>query len=168
MKNKIIIAAALSALILCSCGESTSGVADISQSNTVSRTEETEASETAEITEPPLSSEPKVTEPQILELTHDRETPKEVMPENTEFTVDLKDITHETDLFALTNMEKHSSGDTFKMDLDGDGTEEEITPVINRLPRKLEKCCMAQQFCRQAKPIFRRNTCCIARKIGKA
>ncbi len=135
MKNKIIIAAVLSSLILCSCGEKTSGEADFMESGITSQTEETEASETTEITEVPTASEPKVniTEPQLLELPlQERKTPDAIMPENTEFTVDLKDITPETDLFALTNMEKHSPSDTFKMDLDGDRTEEEITAVIDK------------------------------------
>jgi len=135
VKNKAIIAALLFSLILCSCGEKTNGEADITESGITLQTEETEASETTQITEVSTASEPKVTitEPQLLELPlHERKTPDAIMPDNTEFTVDLKDITPETDLFALTNMEKHSPGDTFKMDLDGDGTEEEITAVIDK------------------------------------
>ncbi len=128
--KKMIIAAALSVFILCSCGEKTSGEADFTEIGTASQAEETIASEAIEIAEAPMSPESEVTEPQLLELTY--KPLNEIMPGDTEFTVDLKDITPETDLFALTNMEKHSPGDTFKMDLDGDGTEEEITAVIDK------------------------------------
>lgn len=140
MKNKPIIAAVLSALMLCSCSESTSGEADFTDSVTASQTEQTETSRTSEITETEKSIETEDTKnsetakevsindiPTILDEPRDRKTPSAIMPENMEFSLDLKDITPETDLFALTNMEKHSIGKTFKMDLDGDGVEEEIS-----------------------------------------
>ena len=135
MKNKPIIAAVMSMLMLCSCGDTK---VDLQESGTVSRTEGTVASEAAEATETETVSEMSETSetaeefsfeyiPDILELPNDRKTPYAIIPENMEFTIDLKDITPETDLFALTNMEKHSLGETFTMDLDGDGVEEEIS-----------------------------------------
>ncbi len=135
MKNKPIIAAVVSLFMLCSCGK-TNG--DLQESVTVSQTESTTASEAAETTETETTSEtletPETAEefsfediPDILELPNDRKTPYAIIPENMEFTIDLKDITPETDLFALTNMDKHSLGETFIMDLDGDGVEEEIS-----------------------------------------
>ncbi|MCH5349522.1 MAG: hypothetical protein J1E40_09375, partial [Oscillospiraceae bacterium] len=52
----------------------------------------------------------------------------DIMPEDIDFTVDLKEITPETDLFSLTNMKKYSLGDEpLKIDLDGDGTDEEFS-----------------------------------------
>ena len=65
--------------------------------------------------------------PDILELPNERKMLSAIIPENMEFTINLKDITPETDLFALTNMEKHSLGEAFTIDLDGDGVEEEIS-----------------------------------------
>lgn len=137
MKNKPIIAAIMSMLILCSCGK-TSG--ELQESSTVPQAESTTTSETEEITETETSAETSETETSetLLELSNydmipllerptDREPSAVIMPENMEFTLDLKDITPETDLFALTNMEKHSIDETFKMDLDGDGVEEEIS-----------------------------------------
>ncbi len=140
MKNKIIISAALSALILCSCGESTSGEADFTESDIALQTEETEASQFFRINEAETTfqEEETVTSETTLKKANydmipllERPTYKEpqyaAISENTEFTVELKDISPETDLFVLTNMEKHSPGNTFKMDLDGDGVEEEIS-----------------------------------------
>lgn len=140
MKNKPIIAAVMSMLMLCSCGK-TSG--ESQESSAVPQTESTTTSETEEITETETSAETSVTSETetsetLLELSNydmipllerptDREPSAVIMPENMEFTLDLKDITPETDLFALTNMEKHSIDETFKMDLDGDGVEEEIS-----------------------------------------
>lgn len=146
MKNKPIIATVMSLLMLCSCEKTK---VDLQESVTVSQTESTTASEAAEIAETetvPEASETTETETAsetvtsetlmeisdydmvpMLERPTDRETPTAIIPENMEFTLDLKDITPETDLFALTNMEKHSIGETFKMDLDGDGIEEEIS-----------------------------------------
>lgn len=132
MKNIPIIAALMSLTILCSCG-STSG--DLQESNTVSQTESTMTSKATEISETLTASdtitsettaENEYHEPELLELPREREIPTAIIPENMEFTLELKDITPETDLFVLTNMEKHSLGETFKIDLDGDGTEEEI------------------------------------------
>lgn len=58
----------------------------------------------------------------------------DIMQENMEFTVDLKEITPETDLFALTNMKKYSLGDEpLKIDLDGDVTEEEFSLIEKEL-----------------------------------
>lgn len=116
MKNKSIIAAVMSMFMLCSCGK-TSG--ELQKSSTVPQAESTTTSETEEITETEISAE--------TSETSETETSAVIMPENMEFTLDLKDITPETDLFALTNMEKHSIDETFKMDLDGDGVEEEIS-----------------------------------------
>ncbi len=134
MKNKPIIAAIMSLLMLCSCGKAKVG---LQESVTVSHTESTTVSEAAETTETKTASEPVTSETlmeisdydmiPMLERPTDRETPAAIIPENMEFTLDLKDITPETDLFALTNMEKHLTGETFKMDLDGDGVEEEIS-----------------------------------------
>lgn len=129
MKNKPIIAAVVSMLMLCSCGETK---VDLQESVTVPQTESTTVSEAAETIETETASETteKITFediPDILELPNDRKTPYAIIPENMEFTIDLKNITPETDFFALTNMEKHSLGETFTMDLDGDGVEEEIS-----------------------------------------
>lgn len=134
MKNKLIIAAAVSMLMLCSCGETK---VDLQESVTVSQTETATASEAAETAEAETTSEIVISEtadeaefdeePTILDEPRDRKTPGSIIPENMEFTVDLKDITPETDLFALTNMEKHSLGEAFAIDLDGDGVEEEIS-----------------------------------------
>lgn len=134
MKNKSIIAAIVSILILCSCGKTSE---DLQESGTVLQTESTTTLEATEINETETATASDTTvisaaeneyhEPELLELPQGRKTPTAIIPENMEFTLDLKNITPETDLFALTNMEKHSIGETFKMDLDGDGTEEEIT-----------------------------------------
>ncbi|MDE6596234.1 MAG: hypothetical protein K2K44_09520 [Oscillospiraceae bacterium] len=146
MKNKPIIAAVISMLMLCSCGKTK---VDLQESITVPQTESTTASEVAEITETETVSKAAeatetettsetVTSETLMEISNYdmipmveratyREPPAAIIPENMEFTLDLKDITPETDLFALTNMEKHSIGETFKMDLDGDGVEEEIS-----------------------------------------
>ena len=135
MKNKPIIATVVAMLMLCSCGKTK---VDLQESVIVSHTESTTASEAAETTETETTSEMSETSetaekvsfediPDILELPNERKTPYAIIPENMEFTLDLKDITPETDLFALTNMEKHSIGETFKIDLDGDGVEEEIS-----------------------------------------
>lgn len=134
MKNKPIIAAVMSMLMLCSCGKTSD---ELQESSAVPQTESTAASETEEITETETSAETETSET-LLELSNydmipllerpaDREPSAVIMSENMEFTLDLKDITPETDLFALTNMEKHSIDETFKMDLDGDGVEEEIS-----------------------------------------
>lgn len=144
MKNKSIIAALMSLLVLCSCGK-TSG--DLPESSTVTQTESTAALETEEITETETSAETSETyetktSETLLELSsYDmipmlerpayREPQAVIMPENIEFTLDLKDITPDTDLFSLTNMEKHSIDENFKMDLDGDGIEEEISVAEN-------------------------------------
>lgn len=141
MKNKIIIAAVLSSLILCSCGEKTSGEADFTESGTTSQTEATEASQISESTEAEttLQEEKNVTsETTLKKVDYDmipllerplpyKELQYAAIPQNTEFTVELKDISPETDLFALTNMEKHNIGENFTIDLDGDGVEEEIS-----------------------------------------
>lgn len=140
MKNKPIIAAVTSLLMLCSCGKPSG---DLQESSVVPQTESTTTYETEEITETETSAETSVTSETetsetLLELSNydmiplmERPTYREpsavIMPENMEFTLDLKDITPETDLFALTNMEKHSIDETFKMDLDGDSVEEEIS-----------------------------------------
>lgn len=134
MKNKPIIAAVMSMLMLCSCGKTSD---ELQESSAVPQTESTAASETEEITETETYAETETSET-LLELSNydmipllerptDREPSAVIMSENMEFTLDLKDITPETDLFALTNMEKHSIDETFKMDLDGDGVEEEIS-----------------------------------------
>ncbi len=134
MKKKLIIAAMISALLLCSCGENTSSSADITESSTVSQTESTTASETAEIAETEKTESADTAEenmvndePTVLDEPINRIYPGSVMPKNMEFTLDLKDITSETDLFALTNMEKYSLGETVTLDLDGDGVDEEIS-----------------------------------------
>ena len=135
MKSKLIIAAVVSTLMLCSCGETK---VDLQESVTVSQTESTTVSETTETTETESVSEPSETSetaekvsfediPDILELPNERKMLSAIIPENMEFTINLKDITPETDLFALTNMEKHSLGEAFTIDLDGDGVEEEIS-----------------------------------------
>ena len=146
MKNKPIIAAVMSLLMLCSCGKAK---VDLQESVTVSQTESTTVSEAEKITETETVSEAAeatetettsetVTSETLMEISdYDmipmleratyREPPAALILGNMEFNLDLKDITPETDLFALTNMEKHSIGETFKMDLDGDGVEEEIS-----------------------------------------
>ena len=134
MKSKLIIAAVVSTLMLCSCGETK---VDLQESVTVSQTESTVASEAVETTETEIVSEAMISEkadeteseeePTILDEPRDRKNPGSIIPENMEFAIDLKDITPETDLFALTNMEKHSLGEAFTIDLDGDGTQEEIS-----------------------------------------
>lgn len=150
MKNKAIIAAVTSLLMLCSCGKANG---DLQESVTASQTESTTASETAEITETESVSElseasEKAEEfsfediPDILELPNDRKTPYAIIPENMEFTIDLKDITPETDLFALTNMEKHSLGETFTMDLDGDGVEEKISVLEEKFGENWRFLCI--------------------------
>lgn len=135
MKNKPIIAAVIFLLMLCSCGKTK---VDLQENVTVPQTESiTEASEAVETAETETASETATSETlmeisdydmiQMLESPTDRKTPTAIIPENMEFTLDLKDITPETDLFALTNMEKHPVGETFKIDMDGDGVEEEIS-----------------------------------------
>lgn len=146
MKNKAIIAAVTSLLMLCSCGKANG---DLHESVTVSQTESTTASEAtkttgtemvseaAEATETETTSETVTSEtllkvdydmiPLLERPTYSGEASPMVMPEDMEFTLDLKDITPETDLFALTNMEKHNVGETFTVDLDCNGTEEEIS-----------------------------------------
>ncbi len=46
MKSKIIVAAVMSAIMLCSCSDKTSGETDFTESSAASRTESTTASKT--------------------------------------------------------------------------------------------------------------------------
>ena len=115
-------------MILCSCGKAK---VDLQESVTVLQTESTTASET-ETTSETVTSETLLKVdydmiPLLERPTYSVEASPMAMPEDMEFTLDLKDITPETDLFALTNMEKHNIGETFTVDLDCDGTEEEIS-----------------------------------------
>lgn len=143
MKNKPIIAAVTSLLMLCSCGKPS---VESQENSTVPQTESTTTSETEEITETKTSETAETVSfeeiPDILEIPNDRRTISAIMPENMEFTLDLKDITPETDLFALTNMEKHSLGETFKMDLDGDGIEEEIAVSEEKFEKNWRFLCV--------------------------
>ncbi|MCM1328704.1 MAG: hypothetical protein NC253_04610 [Ruminococcus sp.] len=129
------------AILLTACskggGEVTENISETSaETVTVTETPQTSKTTEAETTAP----QPEETVPSetllkvdydmvpILErpLYSEEPSPME-MPEGMEFTLNLKDITPETDLSALTNMEKHNVGETFKIDLDLDGTEEEIS-----------------------------------------
>lgn len=88
------------------------------ETSTPTETSETSSTEEAE-------EEKEVIE--ILELPEGY-TRSYIMPENMEFSLELKDITPETDLFALTNMKKYPLGEkALNIDLDGDGTDEEFS-----------------------------------------
>lgn len=155
MKKKLIIAAVISILMLCSCDENTSSLADITESGVTYFAEETsQVSETTEAETTSCEEEnvsKTVAEVKLTDLPNLLEIPKEkrvnpyanaIMPENIEFALDLKDITPETDLFALTNMEKHSLGETFNLDLDGDGIEEEISVTEERFEKNHRFFCI--------------------------
>ena len=134
MKNLALLFAVL---LLTGCA---GGNSDDSESSYTSAISESSAAEntTAEETTVPIessetSSVTEITESRdeidILELPDDRYCYNSpiIMPPTTEFTVDLKEMTPETDLFALTNMKKYSLGDEpLMIDLDGDGTDEEL------------------------------------------
>lgn len=126
----IICGISLFALSSCAYSEIPENVTETVSSFSETETEETSTETTAEET---TSEETTAEKPKRKLLIgggggggkkSDKKSDEDA-PE-TEYSVDLKSLSFDTDFYSLTNAEKHSLDEEYSTDLDGDGTDESI------------------------------------------
>ncbi len=124
----VICGISLFALSSCAESEITENVTETVSSSSETETEETTTETTAEETTTEETTAKKTKRKHRLLIgggggkDSDKKTDEDA-PE-TEYSVDLKNLSSDTDFYSLTNAEKHSLDEEYSIDLDGDGTEE--------------------------------------------